>query len=468
VLEYDGVMQEMESVTLEERLREYAARYLPGLVRERVVLAASGGADSAALVALLCEAGVVAPGRAVVAHFDHRLRDPAEAALDLDAVRALCGRYGLALETGAWARPRGGEAAAREARYAFLRATAERQRAGAIVTGHTSDDQVETVLMHALRGAGLHGLAGMTPVAPLAVGLAGGAPDIEVWRPLLGVSRDETRGYCAARGLPFHDDATNLDRAFLRNRVRLDLLPAMEAASPGASLALLALAEQAREGVAALEVVAATAIADAAGGELMLSRAALRRLPAGAAPYAYRLALVRLLGDVRDIERRHYDVLGRAASAATGSTFELPRGVIATVDADAVVLSLGPPGAPPIAPDFAAALPYAGAAGGWSIDVAPAGAAMRDASSGEALTLALPADAVARGRRPGDRVALRRGGHKKLQDVYVDAKVPRRERDSAPVIALGAEVLWTPLASQAMAPAAAGAPHRVWWRRGAY
>jgi tRNA(Ile)-lysidine synthase len=460
-------MQKAESLTIEERIRTYAATRVPGLGRERVVLAASGGADSAAMVALLCEAGIVAPGRAVVAHFDHRLRDPAEAALDLDAVRALCGRYGLALETGAWSAPRGGEAAAREARYAFLRETAERNRARAIVTGHTSDDQVETLVMHALRGAGLHGLAGMAPVAPLAAALAGGASGLEVWRPLLGVSREETRGYCAARGLPFHDDATNLDRAFLRNRVRLDLLPAMEAAAPGAGAAMLALAEQARESVAALEEIASSAIAEDLANEVMLSRAALRGLPAGAAPYAYRLALVRLLGDARDIERRHYDVLAQAASAATGSMFELPRGVIATVDADAVVLSLGAPGAPPIAPGFAVALPYAGAAGAWSIEVAPTGAATHDAAPGEMLTLALPADAVVRGRRPGDRVALRGGGHKKLQDVYVDAKAPRRERDAAPVIAVGADVLWTPLASGAMAPASEGVPHRVWWRRAA-
>jgi tRNA(Ile)-lysidine synthase len=459
-------MQEVESVTLEELVRAYAATRMPGLARERVVLAASGGADSAAMVALLCEGGVVAPGRAVVAHFDHRLREPAEAALDLDAVRALCGRYSLELETGAWPNPRAGEAAARESRYAFLRQTAEQHGARAVVTGHTSDDQVETVLMHALRGAGLHGLAGMAPVAPLAAAPAGGASGVEVWRPLLGVSREETRGYCAARGLSFQDDATNLDRAFLRNRVRLHLLPAMEATSPGARLALLALAAQARESVAALEALASGAILEDVGGEVLLSRAALRGLPAGAAPYAYRLALVRLLGEARDIERRHYDVLARAASAATGSTFELPRGVVATVDADAVLLSLGAPGAPPIAPDFAVPLPYAGAAGAWSIEVVPAGAATHDPGSGDALTLALPANAVVRGRRPGDRVALRGGGHKKLQDVYVDAKVPRRERESAPVIALGAEVLWTPLAPQAMASAAGGAPHRVWWRRG--
>jgi tRNA(Ile)-lysidine synthase len=458
-------MQEIESVTLEERARAYAVTHVPGLLRGRVVLAVSGGADSAAMVALLCEAGVVAPGRAVAAHFDHRLRDRAEAALDLDAVRALCRRYGLSLETGAWTSPRAGEAAAREARYAFLRATAERHGAPAVVTGHTSDDQVETVLMHALRGAGLHGLAGMAPAAPLGVGLASGRSAIEVWRPLLGVSRGETRGYCAALGLPFHDDATNLDRAFLRNRVRLDLLPAMEATAPGAGAAMLALAAQARESVAALEEIAARAIAGDIGGEVMLSRAALRGLPAGAAPYAYRLALLRLLGDARDIERRHYDVLARAASSATGSTFELPRGVVATVDADAVVLSLGAPGAPPIAPDFAVPLPYAGAAGAWSIEVAPAGASTRDAAPGEARTLALPAGAVVRGRRPGDRVALRGAGHKKLQDVYVDAKVPRRERDAAPVIALGADVLWTPLASQVPAAAAEGVPHRVWWRR---
>ena len=454
-------------VAIEGRVRAFAGRHMSSLADARVVVGASGGADSAAAVALLCEAGLIDRRRAVVAHFDHRLRGEADAAADLEAVCALCRRYGIELVTGEWASPVVGEAAAREARYRFLRETAAKHGARVVITGHTSDDQVETVLMHALRGAGLHGLAGMAAVSRLPGEPTSG---VEVWRPLLWVSREETRAYCAARGLGYVDDPSNEDRAFLRNRIRLDVLPRIERAAPRVRSTLLALASAAREGVVAFEEAAADALVAATvadGGEVMLSRRVLRELPAEVVPYAYRLGLVRLLGDARDFDRRHYARLARAAFAATGSMFELPRGVVATVDAEAIVLSVGAPGAPTIAMDFVVPLPYVGAAGAWSIEVAPVRARAPAAVSGEgeALVLPLPPDAVVRGRRPGDRVLLRGGGHKKLQDVYVDAKVPRRERESAPVIALGGDVLWTPLAVRAIAVAPVAPKYRVTARR---
>jgi tRNA(Ile)-lysidine synthetase-like protein len=445
---------------LEKRVAGYAATRTPSLAAGRVVLAASGGADSAAMVALLCESGVVSACAAVVAHFDHRLRGDAAAARDLAAVRALCDRYGLPLIAGAWDAPRAGEAAARAARYAYLREAALEEQAVAVVTGHTSDDQAETVVMHILRGAGLHGVAGMAPESrwPLAAGA--GTPVLA--RPLLGVSREETRAYCEVLGLGYADDPSNEDRAYLRNRIRRDVLPAMERVRPDARRALVELAAEARESVAAMEALARPAVVSAVAGEVRLSREALRQMSPALAPYAYRLALVVLRGDARDMERRHYEMLRGVADAATGSMFELPRGVVVTVDPDAVALSIGAPWAPLVAPDFERALPFAGDAGAWSIQVTRADPAAPDEASWGAL--ALPADAVVRGRRPGDRIAQRGMiGHKKLQDYYVDRKVPRRERDAAPVIACGAEVLWTPFG--VAAAAAAGARYLVTARR---
>lgn len=422
----------------------------------RVVLAASGGADSTAMVALLCEAGLAEPARAVVAHFDHRLRGAEAAARERAAVEALCARYGLRLETGAWEDPRPGEAAARAARYAFLHAVAVGAAAPAVAAGHTADDQVETVVMHGLRGAGLHGLAGMAADGAWPFGAGP-----RLLRPLLSVSRAETRAYCAARGLAFVDDGSNEARAFLRNRVRHDLLPRLEAAWPGARTALLALAAEARDVVAALEAVAEAALLDDEphDGRICLSRDALRALPAAVVPYAYRLALRRLRGDARDLDRRHYALLAGAAAAVTGSTFELPRGVAVTVDPDAVVVSVTPLRLPSVDAALALALPFEGVVGAWSL-------AVTAARAGEGGVLRLPAGAVVRARRPGDRLrpaGMR--GHKKLQDYYVDRKVPRRERDAAPVIAAGGEVLWTPFG--AAAPVMDGAPYRVRGERAA-
>jgi len=304
-----------------------------------------------------------------------------------------------------------------------------------IVTGHTSDDQVETVLMHTIRGSGLHGLRGMAPQRSL-----GGA--LVLARPMLCVSREETRACCAALGLAYHDDATNADRAYLRNRVRLDVLPQMEAGAPGAREAILRLAEEARASVAALDAIAREALDAAcvrpADGEIVLSREQLRALPSAIGPYVWRLALERICGDARDFDRKHFDIMCAAAEAATGCVFELPRGVRLTVDAREVVLSRGGMSALAIALGEERTIPFAGVLGGWRIAVVAA-------SDAGANGIELPEGAIVRGRRPGDRIQPRgMRGHKKLQDYYVDRKIARRERDAAPVIACGGDVLWTP------------------------
>jgi tRNA(Ile)-lysidine synthetase-like protein len=344
-------------------------------------------------------------------------------------VEALCARYGVELMVGAWDAPRAGEAAAREARYGFLAEVAARRGMRVIATGHTADDQAETVVLHASRGAGLHGLRGMS--AQRGAGEADGG--IVVARPLLCVTREETRAFCGLRGIAFEDDETNADRSFARNRVRLDVLPAMEAARPGARASLLRLADAARETVAALEQAAAAAIVGRGGDGVVLSRAVLRTMAETLAPYAYRLAIEQVLGHARDFERKHYAIMSRAAEARTGAVFELPHGLVALVEHDAVIVSRGTPSPPAIDAGFEAAVPFEGVVGLWSLRV------VRADDGG----VRLGAEAVVRRRRPGDRMRLR-GGTKKLQDVFVDLKVPRRERDAVPVIAAGGDVVWTP------------------------
>jgi len=414
---------------LESRVRAFSADRTPSLAGGRALLAVSGGADSIATAALLCESAVLDPARSAVAHFDHRLRAPAAARLDRAAVEALCDRYGLDLVAGSWEHPRTGEAAAREARYAFLGETADRHGLPAIVTGHTSGDQAETILMHTLRGAGLHGLRGMAAETAQRDGTV-------IARPMLCVSRAETRACCVSRALRFVDDTTNNDTSLLRNRVRLDLLPRIGAATPGAIAALLRTAEQAREAVAALEAVAAVAIVASDDRAVALSRAALRAMPPAVVPYACRLAVEHLLGDAREFDRRHYAVLAAAADARTGAAFQLPRRLVANVDADVVVLSTGAPLTAEIPPEFEAPLPFVGALGAWSLSVTPS----PDAGEG----VRLPTEAVIRRRRPGDLMRTR-AGTRKLKEILIDLKVPRRERDALPVIAAGADVMWTPV-----------------------
>ncbi len=401
---------------------------LPVLRETRVVLAASGGADSTAMIAMLVEARLIDPARTTVAHFDHRLRDTAASDADRAAVAAVCERYRLPMIAGAWDAPDPREAASRDARYRFLFETAARVGAAAALTGHTSDDQAETVLMHALRGAGLHGLAGMPYDAPWPH--AGESP-LRLWRPLLALTRGDTLAACDALDVAYHDDGTNADRRYLRNRVRLDVLPQLEAAWPNAAQTLLALAAASR---AALDVIAPV-VAPAIEAPLhpprdcvALSRAAVRALPEELRAHAARLALMRLLGDAREFDRRHYAIAVAAVDARSGTELMLPRGVVLTVDPMQLLFSRGLLRLPAIAYSATYTLPFAGVVGGWEIDAR-----------------ATVVGAVVRGRRDGDRIRPRgMRGHKKLQDYYTDRKIPRRLRDAAPVVAIAGDVLWTP------------------------
>lgn len=193
----------------------------------RVVLAVSGGRDS---MTLLEAAAAVASGSvAAVATFDHGTGAAAAAAADLVAERAR--QLGLPLRRERATTTLRGEAAWREARWRFLRAVAA-ELGARVATAHTADDQTETVLMRVLRGAGARGLAGLE------------APG-DVLRPLLRCSRAAVAYYAAVRGVAWVEDPGNASPAHLRNRVRLDLLPALGRSDPSIEEALLSIGRRA-------------------------------------------------------------------------------------------------------------------------------------------------------------------------------------------------------------------------------
>jgi tRNA(Ile)-lysidine synthase len=196
-----------------------------------VAAAVSGGADSLALLHALRTLAGPRGWRLAVVTVDHGLRagSAADAAFVVDHAKAL--GLDARLETLASAdlarhRRAGQEGAARAARYEALWRAAGELHCDWLATGHTLDDQAETVLLQLLRGAGPEGLAGM-PVR-------GG----RLLRPLLGVRRAETRGCCAAIGVDWREDPTNAEPGPLRNRVRQRLLPLLEELRPGATAAL--------------------------------------------------------------------------------------------------------------------------------------------------------------------------------------------------------------------------------------
>jgi tRNA(Ile)-lysidine synthase len=296
-----------------DRLRGNAPR--PGVV------AVSGGADS---VALLCALAADPPPRGlVVAHLNHQLRGP-----DSDADAAFVASLFPALPHHVEAidvRSMGGnlEATAREVRYAFLARVAAATAAGWVATGHTADDQAETVLHRLIRGSGLRGLRGIAGARQL-------APGVRLVRPLLTVSRDAVIAYLRAAGQPWREDETNRDPAFTRNRIRHELLPLLRTFNPAIADVLGRLAAQANETFRGVEATAAdllrTAERPRVGPVCVLDRSALT----AAVPFLTREVLNLLWareGWPRgDLTAGHWD---RAAAVVRGEcpAWDLPGGI---------------------------------------------------------------------------------------------------------------------------------------------
>lgn len=196
-----------------------------------LVVAVSGGADSVALLFLLAELASETGTVLHVAHFDHRTRRTA--AQDAQLVSDLAARVGATIRVGRAERRPKGEDEARRARYAFLRRVAAEHGASAIATGHTRDDQAETVLLHLTRGSGLAGLAAMRPSRDGVV------------RPLLCIGREGTTEVCKALGIAPIEDPTNRSLRFARNRIRHRVLPQLAAINPQVTVALARLADAA-------------------------------------------------------------------------------------------------------------------------------------------------------------------------------------------------------------------------------
>jgi tRNA(Ile)-lysidine synthase len=200
----------------------------------------SGGPDSLCLVDILLRL----EGPVIIAHLNHKLRPEGDMeaekvrnfadqcqvpfVLGVEDVRVYSEKHSLSIEE-----------AARDVRYAFLFKQAKMHKAKAVAVGHNADDQVETVLMHLLRGAGLSGLRGMVyRMVPNPW-----SEEIPLIRPLLGFWRFEIQDYCEKRGLEPAFDRTNLDKTYFRNRLRYELIPILEEYNPAVKKNFLRTAE---------------------------------------------------------------------------------------------------------------------------------------------------------------------------------------------------------------------------------
>ena len=204
---------------------------------DSVVCAVSGGADSVAMLWALCLLREKLGITVSAAHFNHGLRG-AESDRDEAFVRDFCQRFEIPLQCGsARVEPgkKGLEAAARDARYAFLKSLP-----GKIATAHTANDNAETVLMHMVRGTGLKGLGGIAPV------------NGKLIRPMLNVTREQVLGFLEEYHLDYVTDSSNNEDAFLRNRLRHHVMPLLEEENPRLAENLSAMALGLRDDEAAL------------------------------------------------------------------------------------------------------------------------------------------------------------------------------------------------------------------------
>jgi tRNA(Ile)-lysidine synthase len=426
--------------------------------QKRVLVAVSGGPDSVALLLTLAHLRDTLDLELWVAHFDHGLRRRMQREAERSFVARLADELGLPFffgqgDTRAHARRHrlSLEEAARALRYAFLSSQAERLGAGAVATGHTASDQVETVLMHIIRGSGLAGIAGMQPCSPWPFpGHAG----LALVRPLLAVGRRQSERYCQEEGLSPCLDATNLLLEPLRNRVRHELLPLLRRYNPRVEQALLRLAGAASADAAYLDETADLfwqALAQRSERFVQFPRLELAALSPALQSRLLVAATQHLIGDTPQIEAAHLQAMQTALAVRGPSRgkrrVSLPGGLVFAAQGRSVHLTVGEEAAAQPIPETPLALPGRTKVAGWRVEakILPARAAGPVDDPYEAF---LDLDGVGstltvRSRRPGDRLRpLGLGGEKKLQDLLVDAKVPQDQRDGVPLVCAAWGIAW--------------------------
>ncbi|MEO6222015.1 MAG: tRNA lysidine(34) synthetase TilS [Vicinamibacterales bacterium] len=414
---------------------------LQALEGHRVAAAVSGGADSVALALWLTAQHARAAGSiafAGIIHVNHKLRG-VESDRDEAFCRALAERLRVAIEVieepiiGSFGRSP--ETAARAARYRAFAAAASRLSATRVVTAHTTDDQAETVLMRLLRGAGSRGMSGIRAERGLYV------------RPFLACRRSDVRAWLDAQGETCCEDSTNADTSIVRNRVRHELLPIIERMAPGGIVAMARAATLAGDDEQVLQVLAidsAVSVVISSGtGAADLDRERLGVLPPAIARRVLRQVLERMAPQSAWRADHFEAVLKLARRPAGGGSLDLPGVRVERVSnvlrARAGTLASVPPFAYTLTSGASVTVGEAG----WEISAAVASdASERDAGAYVMVVPSTVFPLTVRNRRPGDRVAMS-SGTRKVQDLMVDAKIPRSERDRVPlVVAADGQILW--------------------------
>ncbi len=369
---------------------------------DTVVCAVSGGADSVALLFAFYLLKDKLDIHLEAAHFNHHLRGE-ESDRDEAFVRTLCGRYDIPLHVGsARIQPgkKGLEAAARDARYAYLR-----NLPGKIATAHTADDNAETVLMRMLRGTGLKGLGGIMPV------------NGRVIRPMLLITRQEVEAFLEEWCLHHIEDSSNGTDAFLRNRIRHQVMPLLAQENPRIAQNLSQMALRLRQDEEFLSLQSTF--------ETLPSVETLKAMH----PAQRSRALASFLeaSGVREPEDAHIALAESLVfSDKPSASANLPGGVTIARNYDVLEVRRNQE-----IPE-AVVLPNPGEAdfGLFRVTCTPAAEVLQGP---DLFTVVPVGQIILRPRQSGDSLRLR-GGRKSLKKLFIDRKIPAAQRDQIPVV----------------------------------
>lgn len=424
----------------------------------RLLCALSGGADSMALLTVLEELAGAVPFTLLAAHYNHGLRGE-EANRDEAFVKTWCAARGIPLTVGrgdvaerARALGQGVEETARQLRYAFLEEAADALGADRIATAHNAEDNVETILLHLTRGAGLDGLLGIPPRRGRLI------------RPLLTQSRADIEAYLSQEGIPHVEDSSNGDLTYARNRLRRQVLPVLRSINPNLAATVAGALPSLRADRAVLEAQASklTQRARRLGSSLRLPTAPLIQAPEPIALRALKLLLAQ--AGQPQISAAHLSgALALARGENPSAVLSLPGGLILHRIYGELVFSREDPQPafrPTPLPPGQTILP---AGTDWSLRWEEAICPESPVSAAGVYYLApgLP-PVTARPRRQGDILRLPGRREKSLKKWCIDEKIPRLLRDRLPVLEDGRGLL----AVGGLGPAAdrLAAPGHPAWR----
>jgi len=410
-----------------------------------VVAALSGGPDSTALLHALAQLRGKLRCRLRAAHVHHGIRG-AEADADAKAAAAMARKVGVPFSQYRADVPRYAdsrrlsvEAAGREVRYRLLESVANRFGANRIATAHTVNDQAETVLLNLLRGTGPRGLAGIPPIRG------------RIIRPMIGVTREAVEQYCESQQLSYRIDESNRDVAFTRNRIRHEVLPVLERIQPALVSNLSRLAEIMRAEDDLMSEQANNALRGVASqrpGEVGILLSLFGALAPALQRRVIRAAIAKVKGDELDIELERVEALLQLAlGGRTGALVELPGGLRAERTYGEVVIAPAPSEKAVSTREWTLPVPGQVVLRELGLEItASRSRAKRPPPSPMAALLnaaKIEGPLLVRTRRRGDRLRpIGMRGTVKLQDFFVNAKVPRAQRDRVPLILSGNEIVW--------------------------